>query len=329
VDETRPGEDALIARYFRPLAGPAGLGLLDDVALLTPPAGQEIVLTVDAVVAGVHFFPDDPPEAVGWKALAVNLSDLASKGAEPLGFLLSLALPSDWTPAWLERFAAGLGECAAEGGCPLLGGDTVKTPGPLTLSITAVGGVPAGRMARRTGAQPGDVVFVSGTIGDAALGLALRQRAGAPWVAALGDEDRTFLADRYVRPRPRLALREAVRQFAHGAMDVSDGLVGDLTKMLAASGVAGRLRLEDVPLSPAARRAVQAEPALALLAATGGDDYEVLCTVPAGDAEAFVADAGQAGVPVTAIGEVLAGQGLTTLREGSPIAVESASFSHF
>src|SRR5579863_5755812 len=157
----RPGEDDLIARYFAPLAGPAGLGLKDDVALLTPPSGRDLVLTTDALVAGVHFFADDPPGAIARKALRVNLSDLAAKGARPLGFLLSLALPRDWIEDWLAGFAAGLGADASAYGCPLIGGDTVATPGPLTLSITALGAVPEGRMPRRAGVKPGDRLYVT------------------------------------------------------------------------------------------------------------------------------------------------------------------------
>src|SRR5579863_9136554 len=167
-------EDDLIARYFAPLAGAAGLALKDDVARLTPPPGRDLVLTADALVAGVHFFADDPADLIAGKALRVNLSDLASKGAEPLGFLLSLALPGDVTPDWLERFAAGLGADARAYACPLIGGDTVRTPGPLTLSITALGSLACGAMPARTAARRGDVLYVSGAIGDAALGLQLR-----------------------------------------------------------------------------------------------------------------------------------------------------------
>ena len=174
----RPGEDDLIARYFAPLAGPAGLGLKDDVALLKPPAGRDLVVTTDALVAGVHFFADDPPDAIARKALRVNLSDLAAKGAEPIGFALNLALPDDWTAEWLAAFAAGLGDDAATYRCPLIGGDTVRTPGPLTLSITALGAVEPGRFAARGGVRPGDRIYVTGTIGDAALGLRLRLGQG-------------------------------------------------------------------------------------------------------------------------------------------------------
>ena len=240
----RLGEDDLIARYFAPLAGPAGLGLRDDAALMRPPPGQDLVLTADALVAGVHFFADDPPAAIARKALRVNLSDLAAKGARPLGFLLTLALPGDWREDWLAAFADGLGADASAFDCPLIGGDTVATPGPLTLSVTAIGSVPEGRMARRTGVKPGDRIYVTGTIGDAAIGLRVRQGRGPD----IPQADKAFLIERYLMPEPRLKLIGAMAAHATGGMDVSDGFVGDLTKMLDASGVSARAPI----LSPAA-----------------------------------------------------------------------------
>ena len=169
-------EDRLIARYFRPLAtAPGAFGLSDDAAALTPPPGCDLVLTTDGVIAGVHFFPDDPPDTIGRKALRMNLSDLAAKGAKPAGFLLSLALPAGTDATWIAGFAAGLGEDAAAYGCPLFGGDTDHTPGPLAVSIAAFGTVPQGRMVRRSTAKAGDSIVVTGTIGDAALGVKVRR----------------------------------------------------------------------------------------------------------------------------------------------------------
>ena len=326
----RPSEDDLIARWFAPIAGPAGLALKDDAACLTPPPGHDLVLTADALVAGVHFFPDDPPASIARKALDVNLSDLAAKGAEPAGFLLSLALPPDWQPDWLEAFASGLGQAAGAGRCPLLGGDTVKTPGPLTLSVTALGSVPTGRMVARTGARPGDAVYVSGTIGDAALGLKLRQAPDAAWAAALSAGDRDHLLARCLHPRPRRALGPALRAAASGAMDVSDGLLGDLAKMMRASGTHATLDLDAVPLSGAARRAVAADPDLLAVAATGGDDYEILATVPAAAAAAFETAALQTGMAVTRLAMVTAGPaGIMVLRNGKPVPIGAGSYSHF
>src|SRR5215212_8479987 len=198
---SRPSEDELIARFFAPLACEGGLGLRDDAALLRPAAGHDLILTVDALVAGVHFFPDDPPDAIAVKALGVNVSDLAAKGASPAGFLLSLALPDDWAESWLADFAAGLEEAARAFACALLGGDTVRANGPLSLSVTAVGQVPKGRMVRRAAARAGDRLCVTGTIGDAALGLDLRRGTDAPWAAGLAEAERAFLLDRYLRPR--------------------------------------------------------------------------------------------------------------------------------
>ncbi len=318
-------EDELIARYFAPLAGAAGLALKDDVARLTPPPGRDLVLTVDALVAGVHFFAHDPPERIAAKGLRVNLSDLAAKGATPLGFLLALAMPPDVSPAWLEAFARGLGADARTYGCPLIGGDTVKTPGPLTLSITAFGSIAPGRMPVRTQARPGDLLYVSGTVGDAALGLALRRGA----TPTLSEPYRAHLLDRYLLPQPRLGLAAALRH-AHAAMDVSDGLVGDLAKLLRASGVGGELDLRAAPFSDAARAWIAAEPDAIEIAATGGDDYEVLAAVPPDAALGFEAAAAQARIPVQAVGRVREGEGLNVLGlDGAPARFARGAYSHF
>ena len=323
----RLGEDELIARYFAPLAGPAGLGLKDDAAQIRPPPGEDLVLTVDALVAGVHFFADDPPGAIARKALRVNLSDLAAKGARPLGFLLALALPGDWREDWLKALAEGLGADASVYGCPLIGGDTVGTPGPLMLSLTAIGAVPEGRMARRTGVKPGDRLYVTGTIGDAAIGLRVRQGRGP----AIPQADKAFLLERYLRPEPRLKLIGAMTAHASGGMDVSDGFVGDLTKMLAASEVSARVALFRLPLSPAARIAIAADPGLFEVAATGGDDYELLASAAPDSAPAFEAAAAAAGVPLTFVGEAEQGRGPPRFigADGNPVAFARGSYSHF
>jgi thiamine-monophosphate kinase len=323
----RPGEDDLIARFFAPLAGPAGLGLKDDVALVEPPPGRDLVVTTDALVGGVHFFVDDPPGAIARKALRVNLSDLAAKGAEPLGFTLGLVLPDDWTAEWLAAFAAGLGDDAAAYRCPLIGGDTVRTSGPLTLSIAALGAVAPGSFAARGGVRAGDRLYVTGTIGDAAFGLLQRTGKGP----ALGEADRRWLLDRYLLPQPRLALAPVVARFASGGMDVSDGFVGDLTKMLRVSGVTAKIEMTRLPLSPAASAAIAADPSLFPLAATGGDDYELILAVPAAATAGFEAAAATAGVAVTAIGEAMAGEGAPRFvdQEGRTFKFARGSFSHF
>jgi thiamine-monophosphate kinase len=331
-EKSESGEDRLIATYFRPIAWhPGALGLLDDAAVLTPPAGCDLVLTKDALVAGVHFFADDPPGAIARKALRVNLSDLAAKGATPVGFLMALALPDGVTGAWLKAFAEGLGADARTYGCALLGGDTVKTPGPLMVSITAFGSLPGGTMVHRSGAKAGDRVFVTGTIGDAALGLKLRREAEAArrWKldATMGDH----LAGRYLLPQPRNALAEALRAHASAAIDVSDGLAGDLGKLCRASSVSAEIDAARVPLSDAARAALAAEPALIETILTGGDDYEIVCTVGEGEAEKFRAAARAAGVPVADIGRIVAGDGAPRFvgADRRVLSFAQASFSHF
>src|SRR3954464_13165675 len=234
------GEGWLIARSFKPLATTPGAFGLDDDAAALKPSGDDIVVTTDAIVEGVHFLPDDPPDTVARKALRANLSDLAAKGATPAGFVLTLALRAA-DEAWLKPFAAALGEDARHFGCPLLGGDTGSTPGPLMISVTAFGRVPVGKMVHRSGAKPGDRVMVTGTIGDAALGLDVL-KGGAAALALAGDAAaREMLIGRYRVPQPRTGLINAVRDHAHAAMDVSDGLAGDLAKLCAASGVSAAI----------------------------------------------------------------------------------------
>jgi thiamine-monophosphate kinase len=282
------------------------------------------------LVGGVHFFADDAPGDIARKGLRVNLSDLAAKAADPVGFLLGLALPPDWREDWLAAFAAGLAADAKTFAMPLLGGDTVKTPGPLSLSITVVGAVPAGRMVFREGTQAGDTIYLSGTIGDAALGLAVR-KGNAPWVASLDMAMRAALRARYLIPEPRLSLRAALRTHARAAMDVSDGLVGDLAKMLALEGLGAVIALPAVPLSPAARAALAREPALIASVLTGGDDYEVLCAIPPDACKSFEAAAQAAGVSVTAVATAAAGQpGVVVLdADGEPLALDTGSYQHF
>lgn len=323
------GEDALIARYFRPLAtDPGAFGLDDDAAALRPD-GNDVVVTVDAIVEGVHFLPDDPPDTVARKALRVNLSDLAAKGAVPAGFVLTLALRSP-DEAWLRPFAAALGEDAARFACPLLGGDTVSTPGPLMVSITAFGRVPPGKMVHRSGAQAGERVVVTGTVGDAALGLAIL-RGGKVHAAASDKAARETLIGRYRVPQPRVAMAEIVRDHASAAMDVSDGLAGDLAKLCGASGVSAAIDLASIPLSDAARDLVSRGVVGLETLIAGGDDYEILCTLPDDCVEAFAQAARNAGVAVSSIGTVVAGSAGPKFldADGSEIALERLSYSHF
>ncbi|QCK86842.1 thiamine-phosphate kinase [Phreatobacter aquaticus] len=330
---TRPSEDDLIARYFAPLAISAGADGLNDDAAVVPPGEGDLVVTKDMVVAGVHFFPDDPPSSIVKKALRVNLSDLAAKGAKPAGFLLGLGLPPDWTEAFLEESARGLAQDIEVFDCPLLGGDTVKMPGPLTLSVTAFGYAP--RIVRRRGARPGDIIAVTGTIGDGALGLAVRaaerEPAKAPaWVAGLDDRHRALLALRYMFPMPRVRAASAVAAFASASMDVSDGLAGDLAKLLKASGVGATAAIDDVPLSESARGALALDPSLIRTVLTGGDDYELLVTCPPDRFAAFASAVNAEGLDLTAIGRITAGEGLVISdRSGQAVDLGAGRFQHF
>lgn len=325
------GEDRLIARLFKPIARhPGALGLQDDAALLALPCGHELVLTKDALVAGVHFFADDPPASIARKAMRVNLSDLAAKGAVPLGVMLAFAIPPDMDEVALAAFARGIGEDVKLYGAPLLGGDTVRTPGPFTISITALGSVPTGTIVKRTTAGAGQAIVVTGTIGDGALGLALRLDPTRPGFTGLDARALAFLRDRYLHPRPRLALATALRAHASAAMDVSDGLVGDLAKMLAASGVAGEIETARIPLSAAAKAAIEAEPALLETAITGGDDYEILAVIPNERLDAFGTVATAAGIGMSVIGHTKPGKGLIVHdANGAVLQLARDSFSHF
>ena len=323
-----PGEFALIARHFRPLAEgvPGALALADDAALLDAPPGRTLVLAADAMVAGVHFLPDDPPDTIGRKLLRVNLSDLAAMGAEPIGYLMTTALPPDMTPEWLDDFARGLKEDQRSYGCGLLGGDTVSTPGPLTLSLTVVGSVAPGRALTRAGARAGDAVWVSGTIGDGALGLlGLTDR-----LPAVAEGHRANLADRYRLPRPRLPLGWLLSGIATACLDVSDGLVQDLGHLCRAAGLSAELDAGAVPLSEAARAAVTVDPALLARCLTGGDDYELVFTAPEAKAAALADIAAETGIPVARIGRMVPASEteVRVLREGAEIPLTETGWSH-
>jgi thiamine-monophosphate kinase len=313
-----PAEFALIARHFLPLAGPGALNLGDDAALLTPPPGREMVLSVDAMVAGVHFLPDDPPDLVGRKLLRVNLSDLAAKGATPLGYLMTVSAPRATPDAWFAGFAAGLAADQAAFAVALLGGDTTSTPGPISLSLTIIGHVAPGQMVRRAGARAGDSLWVTGTIGDGALGLAVAQ---GKLTDATG-----YLLDRYRLPRPRLGL--PIAGIASAGMDVSDGLVQDLGHLCRASGLAAEIEVALVPLSDAAR---VAGPDWLPTCLTGGDDYELLLAVPPAREPALQQVARQVGLPVTRIGGFGHGAPGVTVRDpsGHTVVVPRAGWSHF
>jgi thiamine-monophosphate kinase len=317
-----PSEFALISKYFGPLAtDDAALALTDDVCLLKQRANCDLVVTTDALIAGVHFLADDPANLIASKALRVNLSDLAAKGAKPAGYLLALVLPHTVENAWLECFARGLSEDQTEFAVSLLGGDTTATPGPLTLAITALGYVPSGGMIRRSGATPGDGVYVSGTIGDAGAGLAVLKGE------LLAGEQSDFLIGRYRRPTPRLSLGAALRGTATAALDVSDGLMADLGHIAEVSNVRITVHADRIPRSDALHRLWTGMEGI-VRAVTAGDDYEIAFTARS---EAAASEAGRkVGVPVTKIGQVEKGQGIVLVDgAGREVTLTRAGYTHF
>lgn len=324
-----PAEFETIAELFRPLTGgdPGARDLLDDVALLTPRSGQDIVLTTDAIVEGVHFLHGDPLDLVARKLLRVNLSDLAAKGAEPFAYLLTTAWPRGLGRLEKRAFAAGLGEDQAAFGIRLLGGDTVSTSGPLTFSVTAMGWAPHGRTPSRAGARPGDVVLVSGFIGDGWLGL----KAARGELRSMEPARQEALVRHYRLPEPRLNLGKLVREAATASLDVSDGLIADLGHIAEASRVAVALELSRIPHSRAAKAWLDSRAdavAARVDLATGGDDYEIAFTVRPEHVDLVQKAAEKAGTPVVAIGLVEEGEGVRVLWEGEQIAVGRTGWQH-
>ncbi|HRN88350.1 thiamine-phosphate kinase [Hyphomicrobium sp.] len=332
VDRETRGEDALIQTTFAPLASgfSGAFGLRDDCALLTPPAGMDLVLTTDAVAEGVHFFSDDAARDIAWKALAVNVSDLVAKGARPLAYLLALSFPERPDDTWLAGFQTGLADVQTAFGLSLAGGDTDRRPGPLSISVTAIGAVPHGRFVQRGTARPGDLLFLSGTLGDAALGLLLRQDRARTAQMGLDATSAQALVDRYLRPQPKLALAPVISEFASAAMDISDGLVKDCGRLARASGVSARIEGGQVPLSEPALAAIAHVPDLFQVVLGGGDDYEVLAAVPPDRADAFREAAAKSGVAVTEVGRCADGQDVTvTGRDGRALDVALGGWDHF
>lgn len=303
-----------IARLFRPLSAgaPGAFDLLDDAAVAPARPGFDLVMTTDAMVEGVHFPLGEDPSLVARKLVRVNLSDLAAKAAEPCGALLTVCWSQACGADERAAFSRGLGDDLRAFGLPLLGGDTSRTPGPLTVSLTALGWVPEGRMVRRDGARAGEVVAVSGVIGDGALGLAAVR-------GEIADPD-GYLAGRLRLPSPRLDLRQALLAHATAAADVSDGLVADAGHIATASGARVDLELDRMPLSPAARAWLAAQSgraeALARLA-TGGDDYEVVASFPGPPPNGF-----------TAIGHIRSGSGVRVMADGRELVVERGGWRH-
>ena len=320
------GEFERIRRFFAPLAGPGGLGLVDDAALMDCAPGRRLVVTADAIVAGVHYLPDDPPDLVARKLLRVNLSDLAAMGARPLHYVLTTALPAELGPEWLASFADGLAEDQRRYGIDLLGGDSVGTAGPAVLSLTAIGEVAAGREIRRSRAQPGDLVWVSGTIGDAFLGLGVLHGAHPD----LSRQHREYLVGRFRLPEPRTELGPRLCGTAHAMIDVSDGPLADLGHICETSGTAAVVEMARLPLSPAARAVAESSRDILPRLAAAGDDYELLFAAPAGATEAIAVLSSLLQIPITEIGRIEAGTGVRLIDDdGRAIQVEATGYRHF
>jgi len=322
-NDKKPDEFEIIARYFAPLAAaePGALGLGDDAALLQPPPGRQLVVTTDSLIAGVHFPTDEDASDIAARLIGVNLSDLAAMGAKGLGYLMTTAWPHDISKAWIAAFAKGLARAQSAHEIYLLGGDTVATNGPLSLSLTAIGTIPHGCALRRNGARHGDGIYVSGRIGDAGVGLRILRDE----LPGGDDINRREAVDRYRRPLPRLLLGRALRGVASACIDISDGLVADLGHLATQSDVCMRIELARLPLSPLADLIGGA-----LAAATAGDDYELLFTAPAKDEAGVMAAAKDARVPVTRIGQVMAGVGVEVLDDaGQSLTLDRPGYRHF
>lgn len=321
------GEFELIARYLAPLSAdaPGAFNLTDDAAVIPTLPGEDLVVTTDAMVEGVHFLAKDGPERIARKLLRVNLSDLAAKGAKPVGYQLILGLPAAPDEDWLTRFCAGLAQDQKAFGFPLYGGDTVRTPAGLTLGVTAFGSVPSGSMMRRSAAQAGDDLYVTGSIGDAALGLETKLNSRLFSSASM-----LFFDARLHLPTPRVAFGQRLRGLAHAAMDVSDGLVQDAGHIAKASSLRAVIDAAAVPLSLATRQALQDDPDLLSSVLTGGDDYELLFTAPPSQAKAIAELSRAVPLTVTRIGRLEAGAGvLVQDAGGAPLTLDRGGFQHF
>jgi thiamine-monophosphate kinase len=322
------GEFELIRRHFQRPAHPVGasvaLGIGDDCALLQPSPGHQLAVSTDMLVAGRHFFPDVDPQALGHKSLAVNLSDLAAMGARPLGFTLALSLP-EADGAWLSAFARGLFGLADAHDCPLVGGDTTR--GPLNICITVLGEVLPGQALRRDAARAGDDLYLSGRTGEARLALELLR--GTSWaVQACPDAALARVRDRLEQPTPRLALGRALAGLAHAALDLSDGLCGDLGHILRASGVGADIEVSRLPVAPDLQGLPKDRRLECLL--SGGDDYELLFTAAPSERAAVSAAATAAGTAIQRIGRIAQEPGLRLLNpQGQALALPPGGYDHF
>lgn len=311
----------LIARHFTRPAGNAVLGVGDDCALVNVSNGMDLAVSTDTMVSGTHFFPDVDPESLGHKALAVNLSDMAAMGAMPHWATLALTMP-EVNHEWLARFSKGFFDLAEEFGVSLIGGDTTR--GPLSLTVTILGEVPAGAALKRSGARVGNDIWVSGNLGDAALAIAHRQGR-----IQLSEGDHLEVAMRLYEPTPRVSLGQALRGLATSAIDISDGLLADLGHICALSGVGAVVEGDRLPVSEVGARYIDTPAGLAAMV-SGGDDYELCFTAPSGARESIEDLVSMLAVPLTRIGEIRAGTGVSLVdAQDRPVAVESGGYDHF
>jgi len=315
------GEFDLIDRYFSPLAGPEGLGLLDDAACFHPPKGQDVIISKDVLVAGTHFFPNDDPHAIAQKALCVNLSDIAAKGAEPAFYFLGLALPSDIQETWFKSFSKGLEETQKRHHLTLAGGDTTSTRGPSIVSVTLIGTVSAGKMIRRRGAQLGDDVYVTGTLGDAALGLRTITESHMGY---------DFLKQRYYVPQPRLSVGIGLKNLATASADISDGLLADLGHICKASGVSAHVEQCLLPISEQAQQYLSIHPEISPDIWSGGDDYELVFTSPVKNQQKIKVLGDKCCVEITRIGSIKEGAGISLIdTSGKLVQARHRGYQHF
>ena len=328
------GEESLIQEYLAPLAAGyrGAFGLKDDCAAFTPTPGCDLVVKTDPVAAGIHFFPNDAPEDIAWKALAVNVSDLAAKAATPRVYLMALSFPEAPTRDWMQRFAAGLAEAQQAFGMHLIGGDTDRRPGPITISITVFGEVPHGEMVRRGTAKPGDLIYVSGALGDAHAGLQILKGREFAQQHGFSDDDISHLLSAYYRPQPRLVLCDSLRTYATAAMDISDGFAKDLGRMCRASGCGAIVSAERLPLSEILQGTNQRPTRYqwSASAISGGDDYEILMTVPPAVQHMFEQHVAKSGIRATPVGQMVAAPGVVIAgADGAPMDLGYIGWDHF
>ncbi|GAA6212364.1 thiamine-phosphate kinase [Hyphomicrobiales bacterium 4NK60-0047b] len=325
-------ETSFIKTYLKPLCSSKGsLSLSDDAAILNPDPQQDIIISKDILIAGQHFFEIDDPKDIAYKALAVNLSDIAAKGAKPLSFMLGIAFPEAPGAKWAESFVQGLKMAMQQFDLSLLGGDTTGTKGPLVVSITIFGQIEKGRMVKRSGANIGDQIYVSGTLGDAALGFKLRADKEETKSWSLKNEEKVELLDRYLKPKPRCVLSKIIKEYASSSMDLSDGIVADLEKLCAASNCGAVIDYDQIPVSKPAQKLFFEDKVLKSHCLGWGDDYEILCTIPQKDSEVFANTLRTIEIPMTNIGQIESIEHGVIYRNenGGELSLKGQKFSHF